>query len=186
MDMSELKIIRMGHPLLREKAKPLSKEEIHSEEIKNLIEDMYETMIAAQGIGLAAPQVGSSIQLAIVGSPEASNRYDRMVADIPTLIIFNPKIKVLNPDPQGFWEGCLSVPGLRGYVERSSKIEVEFLNSKAQKEVIIVEGFHATVFQHEIDHLNGILYIDRIKDPTKLSYLEEFTEFYGDQDQMEQ
>ena len=92
-------------------------------------------------------------------------------------IIINPQITILDSNLQGFWEGCLSVPGLRGYVERPIKIKVDFLNELGEKQIFIAENFLAVVFQHELDHLFGKLYIDRITDMTKLSYLDEFAKF---------
>lgn len=169
-------VIRMGHPVLRQIAKELTKEEILSEEIKSLIVDMQDTMEAEGGIGIAAPQIAVSLQATIIELPENSERYGTLDSSAK-YIIFNPKITPLTNELQGFWEGCLSVPGLRGFVEREKKVRIEYLDDNAVEQVIEPEGFLATVFQHELDHLFGKLYIDRIKDTTLISYNEEFEQF---------
>ncbi len=176
--MAVKKIIRMGNPILREKAVELTKEEILSTETKSLIKDMYDTMISAEGIGLAAPQIGVKKQIAIIGTPGETERYEN-IEDIPTMIIINPKISTLDKTPLGNWEGCLSVPYLRGYVERPVEIKLDYLDEKAKQKSMKVSGFHATVVQHEVDHLNGILYIDRVKDTKHISYLDEFVEYHA-------
>jgi len=174
--MATREIIKMGNPILRQGATPLTKEEILSEETQDLILEMREVMKEAEGIGLAAPQIGISKHLAIIEVPGES-RYEEST---PTeLIVFiNPQIKVIDETKQGFWEGCLSVPGLRGFVERPRKIQIDYLNELAEEVSIIAEDFLATVFQHEIDHLNGILYVDKITDMTKLSYNEEYVKYH--------
>ncbi len=171
-------LVRMGHPLLRQTARELTPQEILSPQIQDFILVMRENMKEHGGIGLAAPQIGESIQLAVIELEAHKNRYDSSVALSFTTFI-NPKITVLDSTPQGFWEGCLSVPGLRGYVERPRKVRVEYLNALAEPSVIEAEGFLATVLQHELDHLFGHLYIDRLQDTRLLSYQEEFMQFYG-------
>lgn len=165
-------IIKMGNPILRTKAKELSVDEIKSPEIKQLISDMWETMEHAGGIGLAAPQIALPVQLTVIRVPRESERYpDSEESD--EYIIFNPKITYLTEETHGFWEGCLSVPGLRGYVERPKKIKVDYLDENAMAKTIELEGFLATVFQHELDHLIGKLYVDRMKDIGTLTYEDE-------------
>ena len=173
--MAKHRIIKMGNPILRQVARDLSAEEIHSEEIKSLIADMFETMQEANGIGLAAPQIGISKKIAIIEVPTESDRYPESEAS-GQFIIINPKIEYLTNEIQGFWEGCLSVPGLRGFVERPSKIKVSYLDQDAKEQSIELEGFLATVFQHELDHLFGKIYVDHIKDMTKLCFEDEFVE----------
>lgn len=172
--MAVRKVLRMGNPILRKQARELSHEEILNSQ--ELIQDMVDTMAVEQGIGIAAPQIGESVQAAIIHIPENNPRYPN-THESNMYIIFNPKIIVLDEQLQGFWEGCLSVPGLRGFVERPRKIKINYQDEKAQNCEIELEGFLATVFQHELDHLFGNLYIDRIKDLTKLSYIEEFSQF---------
>ena len=170
--MSVKEILKMGNPLLREVAEDFSVEEIKNSETQLLLEDMWDSLAAAGGIGLAAPQIGISKQLAVIKLTEESDRYPDM-EDSEAFIIFNPKITVLDKTEQGFWEGCLSVPGLRGFVERPRKIRVDFLDESAKPRSIEVEDFLATVFQHELDHLVGKLYVDRIKDITTLMFEDE-------------
>ena len=170
--MSVKEILKMGNPLLREVAEDFSVEEIKNSETQLLLEDMWNSLAAAGGIGLAAPQIGISKQLAVIKLTEESDRYPDM-EDSEAFIIFNPKITVLDKTEQGFWEGCLSVPGLRGFVERPRKIRVDFLDENAKPRSIEVEDFLATVFQHELDHLVGKLYVDRIKDITTLMFEDE-------------
>ena len=162
----------MGNPLLREEAKPFTFEEILSEDTEILLKDMWDSLEEAGGIGLAAPQIGISKQLAVIKLSEESDRYPDMETS-EAYIIFNPKITVLDKEKQGFWEGCLSVPGLRGYVERPRKVKIDFLDENAKERTIEVEDFLATVFQHELDHLIGMLYVDRMEDVSSLMYEDE-------------
>jgi peptide deformylase len=127
------------------------------------------------GIGIAAPQIGIQRQIALI-ELIGFNRYGEEV-NLPLTTFINPRIEFLTGDLQGFWEGCLSVPGLRGFVERPKKIRVSYMNEKGEDKQIIAEGFLATVLQHELDHLDGVLYVDKVKDPKLLSYQEEFEEF---------
>ena len=155
-------ILKMGNPILREVSKPLSKEEIVSDQSKDLVKKMWKVMEQAGGIGLAAPQIGVLKQIAVIRLDSNSERYEN-IEDSEEFVIFNPKLEVLDEKKQGFWEGCLSVPGYRGYVERPRKLKINYLNEKAEEKEVIVEDFLATVFQHELDHLFGFLYVDRLK-----------------------
>ena len=175
--MAILKVARMGHPVLRQKAREIERREIGGPELERLIEDMIETMHEYTGIGLAAPQVHHSVKLAIIELAEDNPRYPDQVAQ-PLSVFINPKITVLDPAEQGFWEGCLSVPEMRGYVERPRKIRVDYLDRSGKPSSFEAEDFLATVFQHELDHLDGVLYIDRIKDTTKLAFLEEYRRYW--------
>jgi len=182
--MSILKVARMGHPILRQKAKTLTNSEILSDDIKRLIEDMKETMAEYHGIGLAAPQVHQSVQLALIGFSDENDRYPEE-DPIPIHVLINPVITVLDPAEQCYWEGCLSVPGLRGLVCRPQKVKIDYLNENAEKKTIEAEGFLATVIQHELDHLNGTLYVDRIKhEPGKNHFVfdEELSRHAQDED----
>lgn len=155
-------ILRAGNPLLRMRSEEFTTEEILQPETKELVADMFETMEKAHGQGLAAPQIGVLKRLVIVRlfrDEEAGNRegyIDR--------VLFNPEIEVLDGPMLGSWEGCLSVPGMAGYVERIRHIKLTFLDEKAEKHEEVVKGYDAVVYQHECDHLNGILYIDRLAD----------------------
>ena len=182
--MSTKPVLRMGPPLLRQAAENVAYDEIKSEEFSQLIRDMYDTMKQEGGIGIAAPQIGVSKQVAIIELPEDSERYEE-VEKTPLLVIINPVLTVLDNEKKGYWEGCLSVPGLRGYVERPQKIKVEFTDLDLKKQTLELDGFLATVFQHELDHLSGTLYVDKIKDTKHLSYEEEFIQFFRDEDTLE-
>ena len=162
----------MGNPLLREVAKEFTKDEILSGDMQDLITDMWDTMYAYDGIGLAAPQIGLSRQLAVIHLEEDSERYPDLV-ESKKFIIFNPSISVLDETKQEFWEGCLSVPGLRGPVSRPRKIKVDYLDENAKENSIELEDYLATVFQHELDHLFGKLFVDRMEDISLLAYEEE-------------
>lgn len=175
--MAQKTVIRMGHPTLRLQARPLEQAEILSESTKQLLIDLEETMEAEGGIGIAAPQIDESLQVALIHLPDNSERYGTLTGSAK-FTIFNPVITILDETPQGFWEGCLSVPGLRGYVERPRKVRITYFDENATQQTIEPEGFLATVFQHELDHLFGILYIDRIQDKTLLAYNEEFESFH--------
>lgn len=174
--MTAQTVIRMGHPTLRLTAQFITEDEFHTQEFKTLLEDMYDTMKKEGGIGIAAPQINISKSVALIELPEYSERYGKLPVT-GLLTIINPQLEFLTDEKQGFWEGCLSVPGLRGFVERPKKIRVQFRDEHFQSREIIVEDFLATVFQHELDHLFGKLYVDRLKDPTLLTYTEEFDQF---------
>lgn len=168
-------ITRMGNPVLRKTAEKIDKAEITSEGFAQLLADLKDSMIHYGGIGIAAPQIGVSKQVALI-ELLGFNRYGQEV-NLPLTTFINPEFEFLTEEKQGFWEGCLSVPGLRGFVERPKKIRVKYLDEKAQPQVLEAEGFLATVLQHELDHLFGILYVDRIKDMSLLSYQEEYDQF---------
>ena len=154
-------ILKMGNPLLREVSKPLLKKEILSKDTKELIKKMWNVMAEAGGIGLAAPQIGVLKQVAVIKLNSESERYE-IQKNSEEFVIINPSLEILDNTKQGFWEGCLSVPGLRGYVERPRKLRITYLDEEAIQNEIIVEDFLATVFQHELDHLFGYLYVDRM------------------------
>lgn len=168
-------ICRMGNPILRSKTQDLTADFLKTESFSQLLIDLRDSMKHYGGIGIAAPQVGVDLNVAII-ELMGFNRYGEEV-NLPLTNFINPKIEFLTDEKQGFWEGCLSVPGLRGYVERPNKIKVNYLNEKGESQEIIASGFLATVLQHELDHLQGVLYIDRITDPKLISYQEEFEQF---------
>lgn len=168
-------ICRMGNPILRKKAEAVTKDYLLSDSFSRLVADLEDSMRHYGGIGIAAPQIGVDLQVAII-ELTGVNRYGEEM-NLPFTVFVNPTISYLTDKNQGFWEGCLSVPGLRGYVERPEKVRVNYLNLKGEAEELVAEGFLATVLQHELDHLQGILYIDRIKDPRLLSYQEEYDQF---------
>lgn len=171
-------ICRMGNPILRKVAGEVEPQQINSDEFRQLLADMQDSMRHYGGIGIAAPQIGVSLQVALI-ELQGTNRYGEEI-NLPLTAFINPKLEFLSDEEQGFWEGCLSVPGLRGYVERPRKLKVNFLDVKGELREIMAEGFLATVIQHELDHLFGVLYVDRIKDPKLLSYQEEYESYLQD------
>ena len=169
----KLKIVQAGDPVLRKQTHPLTKEEILSSSTQVLIDLMRDTMRAAPGVGLAAPQIGKSIQLAVIEDP-AGNVSDlsadelaaRQRVPIPFHVIINPKLTVVNKSAATFFEGCLSVEGYQAVVDRALNVRVECLNERGEEITINAHGWYARILQHEIDHLNGILYVDRMKTRT--------------------
>jgi peptide deformylase len=180
--MAILKVARLGHPVLREKCRDLSSDEIVSGPMRRLVEDMCETMVEYGGVGLAAPQVHVPIRLALIEYDDASTRYE-IESPQPRLVLFNARVTPLDAALSGFWEGCLSVPGMRGYVERPSRVQVDYLDASAAPQRLIGEGFLATVLQHELDHLDGVLYVDRLRDPSRFSFDEEFERYHREADE---
>lgn len=176
-------ICRMGNPVLREQAQEISQAMMNSDQFAQILQDLLDSMKHYGGIGIAAPQIGVSLKVALIELKEL-NRYGEKV-NLPLTTFINPKIQYLTQETQGFWEGCLSVPGLRGFVERPKKVMVSFLDETGEEREIIAEGFLATVLQHELDHLEGTLYIDRIKDPKLLSFQEEYDAFIQGQNSIE-
>lgn len=173
--MAIRKVARMGHPILREIARELTVEEIQSEWFEDLLEDMVETMEEYGGIGLAAPQIHEAVSVAVI-----DYRDDLPQNSMPLAVFVNPKITVLDSEEQGFWEGCLSVPEIRGLVYRPRKIRVDYLNQEGEPQSLIAEGFLATVFQHELDHLIGTLFVDRIRyapGKSPISFIQEYQKY---------
>ncbi len=164
-----LKIYQAGAPVLRKRACLLSVEEIKSPPIQQLIELMRETMRDAPGVGLAAPQVGESLQIAVIeDSSERINglpddiRDDRECAPVPFHVIINPVLTFEQSTPVSFFEGCLSIAGYAAVVPRAHFVRVECLNEDGDSQVIKAQGWYARILQHEIDHLHGTLYVDRM------------------------
>lgn len=175
--MAVLELARMGNPILRQVARELTPKEIRSSEIQKLILDMVDTMKANEGIGLAAPQVNQSIQLCVMQISPDNPRYE-VEDEIPLQVICNPKITVLGDETREMWEGCLSVPGMRGLVRRPAKIRLEALDGDGKPLVWELAGLPATVVQHETDHLFGALYIDKLVDPQHFAYIEEYQKYW--------
>jgi len=166
----------MGHPTLRKVARKVTQDELGSAALESLVADMVETLHASGGIGLAAPQIDEPLRVAIIEIDGGPSRY----GDIPRLplsVFVNPEVHVLSAEPQGYWEGCLSIPGLRGFVNRPQHIRVNATGLDGQRHSLELEGFLATVFQHEFDHLDGKLFIDRIEDRRLLAFDEEFERY---------
>ncbi len=167
--MAVREIVRMGHPTLRKVAEPYPIQQIGSDSFFELVEDMRETLHCAGGIGLAAPQIDVPFQIAVVEITDPITRYGE-IQTLPFEVYINPTITVENAASAGYWEGCLSVPGMMGFVERPQHIRVDYLDSSAEKKSMQLKGFLATVFQHEFDHLLGKLYVDRISDMSLFSF----------------
>ena len=164
-----IKIASVGEPVLRNVARPLSVEEIGSQRIRELIEHMRETLADAPGVGLAAPQIGEPLQLVIVedkaeyhANLTAKELAERERGPVPFHVLINPEIELLSPPDLSFFEGCLSLPGYVAMVPRARRVTVRALNEAGEPREIEAEGWYARILQHEIDHLKGTLYIDRM------------------------
>jgi len=170
-----LKVARLGFPTLRTQASPVPPDRIKSKEFQRLVDDMIETMYEYSGVGLAAPQVHLPIQLAVL---EVRNhpRYPEM-PDVPLTVIVNPVVTILDPAMVEDWEGCLSVPDLRGRVPRFKSIRVSALGRDGEPLEFEALDFHARVIQHETDHLKGEVYLDRMPDMRALGFLQEWQRF---------
>lgn len=175
--MAILKVARLGHPVLRKACRELLPEEIGSEPVRRLIRDMQETMVEYGGVGIAAPQVHEPIRLALIEFGDDNARY-RIGEPQPLRVFINPRITILDETRAGYWEGCLSVPGMRGFVERPSKVQIDYLDAEARPAQLVADGFLATVCQHELDHLDGTLYVDRIEDPKRFAFDAEFMRYH--------
>lgn len=169
----KLAIVQAGHPVLRMRSRELTRDEIRSPQIQQLIELMRITMREAPGVGLAAPQVGVSIQLAVIEDPAEYLEHlseDQLEATqrsaVPFHVIINPKLTFLDDSKATFFEGCLSVEGYQAIVDRALNVRVDCLNERGEEITINAHGWYARILQHEIDHLNGTLYIDRMKTRT--------------------
>ena len=178
--MAVREVALIGNPVLRQVARVLEPDEIGSARIRGLVEDMVDTVHELGGIGIAAPQVSESVQLAIIEIAEESDRYPDTTAFGLTVVV-NPRVTVLDQTEQAFWEGCLSVPDLRGVVHRPCKVRVDYTDLSNRPQSITAEDFVATVFQHELDHLQGTLFIDKVRDPTTLSTIENYQRYWLDQ-----
>jgi peptide deformylase len=174
--MAILKVARMGHPVLRTTADPLTRSQIRSTEVQRLIDDMIETMHEYEGVGLAAPQVHHPWRLTVIevpASPEAGSQA------LELTVLINPVVTLLSDERVLGWEGCLSLPDLRGFVPRAPRVRVEALDRHARPLTIEAQDFSARVIQHECDHLDGILYVDRMQDLKTLSFIAECERFQG-------
>lgn len=172
--MSILKVAHLGHPVVRAAARPLGVEELRSQEIQRLFDDMVETMHEYDGVGLAAPQVHVGLRVAVI---EVSTSDERSERAVPLTFLVNPEVTPLGPAAVLGWEGCLSVPGLRGQVPRRAAVRLSALDREGLPFVVEAEGFFARVIQHECDHLDGGVYLDRMRDMRSLSFFDEFERF---------
>jgi peptide deformylase len=169
--MAILKVARLGHPILRAVAEPVPLEGIGASALQQLIDDLVETMAEYDGAGLAAPQVHVSRQVVVFGV-EANPRYPD-APSIPLTVLINPRLTPLTDETQEDWEGCLSLPDLRGKVPRYRRVRVEAYDRQGKRLAYTAEDFHARVVQHECDHLFGKLYVDRMRSMASLSFVRE-------------
>jgi len=176
--MAILKVARLGHPVIRAPAHAVTKEAIGSPQTQQFIDDMIETMREYEGVGLAAPQVHVSSQIAVI--EVAANRRYPGEAPIPLTVLINPKILNASSKQVVDWEGCLSVNEFRGQVPRAQALEVEAHNRKGDKVRLRAQGFFARVIQHECDHLAGKVFLDRMPTLATLTHLHEFVRYWQD------
>ena len=177
--MSILKVARMGHPVLRARARAIDVGEIKSSRIQQLIDDMFETMKEYQGVGLAAPQVHASIRLFVAGfAPDHDGEEEE--ERVPLMTVINPEIAVAGPEMVEDWEGCLSIPDIRGKVPRAHRIVLRAFDRKGKRFEMQASGFTARVIQHETDHLDGVLFFDRMSSFATLTFLEEFSRYWSE------
>lgn len=168
--MALLTIAKLGNPVLRKVATAVDPREIKSKEFQQLIDDMFETMLHEPGIGLAAPQISRSIQLVVMGCEGESG--------FPSTVLINPKIVYYGPHQVENWEGCLSVDGLRGKVTRPSVVRVQALDRQGNALDFEANGLYAVCIQHELDHLLGKVFLDRMTDLSTLTQLDEFAHYW--------
>ena len=161
-------VLRMGDPRLLRRADPV--ERFRTAELAALLTDMRDTMAAMNGAGLAAPQIGVSLRVVIFGV-RATPRYPG-AAEVPDTVLINPEIEPADAAIEEAWEGCLSVPGMRGWVPRHARIRYRGCNERGEAFERDVEGFHARVVQHECDHLDGVLYPMRVRDFSRFGFIE--------------
>jgi len=184
--MATLGIVQVGDPVLRQRARPLSLEELASPRIQTLIEDMRETMRAAPGVGLAAPQIGESIQLVVIEDPPGL--HGRLSAEelaarerdaVPFHVLVNPTLTVRSDEVVSAFEGCLSFAGFSMIVPRARKVRIEALDENGQRFVKVATGWYARILQHEVDHLRGVVCCDRMESRT-LTTNENFSKHWRD------
>ena len=161
-------VLRMGDPRLLRVARPV--ERLDTPELHALVEDMFDTMAERNGAGLAAPQIGVDLRVVIFGF-DSNPRYPQ-AGPVPPTVLVNPVIERLGPEEEEGWEGCLSVPGMRGWVPRAARIRYRGFDARGRPVEREASGFHARVVQHECDHLDGILYPRRIRDLTRFGFVD--------------
>ena len=176
--MAVLKVARLGHPVIRTPAEAVPKETIPSSQMQRFIDDMIETMHEYDGVGLAAPQVHVSKQIAVI--EVSDNRRYPGEGPIPLTVLINPKILNASKRQVEDWEGCLSVNELRGKAPRAESLEVEAYNRKGEKIKFHAQGFFARIIQHECDHLAGKVFLDRMPNLATLTHLNEFVRYWQD------
>jgi peptide deformylase len=179
--MAVLKVVRLGHPVLRRVAEPVSPEAIAAPDIQRLIDDLLETMDDHDGVGLAAPQVHVSRRIVVYGMRESPRYPD--APPVPLTVLVNPRLTPAGSEQEEGWEGCLSVPDMRGMVPRFQRVQVEAYGRDGRQLRYLAQGFHARVVQHECDHLDGKVYLDRMRSFDTLTFLPEFQRYWLERDQ---
>ncbi len=174
--MAILKVARLGHPVLRQPARPVPVDEIRSAETQRLIDDMIDTMREYDGAGLAGNQVHALKQIAVI-EVAANPRYPDAPA-IPLTVVINPVVTPISEETEDGWEGCLSVPDMRGVVARYTAVRLECHDREGRRVELVAKDFFARVIQHETDHLHGIVYLDRMRDLRTLSHLVEWNKHW--------
>jgi peptide deformylase len=174
--MAILKVARLGHPVLRMKAQPVSLETLRSASFQRLIDDMVETMHEYDGAGLAGNQVHELLQVAVI-EVQANPRYPE-APSIPLTVVVNPVVTWLTEEMEDGWEGCLSVPDMRGMVSRYTAVRLEYHDREGNRQNVVAKDFFARVIQHETDHLDGIVYLDRMRDLRTLSHVAEWNKHW--------
>jgi peptide deformylase len=172
--MAILKVARMGHPVLRAKARALDKADIKSATTQKLIDDMIDTMAEYHGVGLAAPQVHESVRI-FVASLDAAEDGE----EAEPVVLINPEISVIDSDVVDDWEGCLSIPDIRGRVPRAREIRVKAYDRNGDRLELRASEFPARVIQHETDHLDGVLFFDRMRSFESLTFLDEYSRYWA-------
>jgi peptide deformylase len=180
--MSILKVARMGHPVLRARARALEPAEIRSTRIQQLIDDLFETMHEYQGVGLAAPQVHESVRLFVAGFPTSRDGSDDDAERVTEVVLINPEVTPEGPEIVEDWEGCLSIPDIRGRVPRARRVTVRAYDRRGKLVEMRAGGFTARVIQHETDHLDGVLFFDRMRSFDTLTFLDEFGRYWSGQE----
>lgn len=175
--MSILKVARMGHPVLRQKARPIEPKELKTVPLQKLIDDMIDTMHEYSGVGLAAPQVHEGLRL-FVAHLDADGQ-----GEGEPMAIINPQIEVIGDVMAEGWEGCLSIPDIRGLVPRAVQIRVHALDRTGKRVEITARDFPARVIQHETDHLDGVLFFDRMRSFESLTFMEEYSRYHVRRDE---
>ena len=175
--MSILKVARMGHPVLRTRARRLEKADLRSAALQQLIDDMIDTMVEYRGVGLAAPQVHEELRL-FVAAIDPSADESAAEDDAEPIAIINPEITVVGSEVAEDWEGCLSIPDIRGRVPRAVSITLRALDRSGERLELPARGFTARVIQHETDHLDGVLFFDRMRSFESLTFLDEYSRYW--------
>ena len=182
--MAILKVARMGHPVLRAKALPVPPDQILSAPVQRLIDDMFETMREYSGIGLAAPQVHQGLRLFVAGLREGDVSAEIPDdGEMPFMALINPEITLVGESSDEGWEGCLSIPDIRGLVPRASSVRVQAFDRAGRRLSFTASGLPARVIQHENDHLDGVLFFDRMKSFESLAFMDEYRRYWTEADE---